>query len=253
MAVTGVNWFDSETGKSMPRAFGLERDLEALEQAIDRCHRCRLIIIDVIDAYLGRTDSHKSAEVRGLLAPLAELAARKHVAIVGITHLSKGGAGNAIYRSMGSIAFVAASRAAWLVAKDKQSPTRRLFLPMKNNLAADTAGLAFGIVSDGAAPYLAWEKGDITMTADEALAPEPREYDAPERDDAAEWLRTMLADGPAAASDLQRQAKTDGHAWSTVRRAKGGSSGSCRAAIDLAMRGNGRGSYHPRPPTKVLT
>jgi archaellum biogenesis ATPase FlaH len=220
IALTGINWFDAETGKAIVRPFSLERDLPSLERAIDQLVGCRLIIIDVLDAYLGRTDSHRNSEVRGLLSPLAELAARKHVAVVCVSHLNKSSNGAAMYRAIGSIGIIGASRAAWLVAKDKQSPARRLLLGMKNNLAADTSGLAFGIVSDGAAPFLAWESGAVTMTADEALAPDPHEHDAPERDDAGEWLKSMLADGPVSSSDLKRQAAKDGIAWRTVNRAK---------------------------------
>ena len=51
-----------------------------------------------------------------------------------------------MYRAMGSLAFVAAARAAWAVVRDKTDPRRRLMLAVKNNLAADTAnGLAFTI------------------------------------------------------------------------------------------------------------
>jgi RecA-family ATPase len=48
-------------------------DVAALELAIHRIH-ARLLIIDPISAYLGSTDSHRDAEVRGLIAPLPALA-----------------------------------------------------------------------------------------------------------------------------------------------------------------------------------
>ena len=48
-------------------------------------------------------------------------------------------------RVTGSLAFVAAARAAYLVAQDPQNPARRFFLPMKNNLGPDSLGLAFHI------------------------------------------------------------------------------------------------------------
>ena len=65
-----------------------------------------------ITAYLGgNTDSHKNAEIRGLLAPLAALAAKYGVALVLVTHCPKRDNGPAIHRIIGSIAFAAAARA----------------------------------------------------------------------------------------------------------------------------------------------
>ena len=55
-------------------------------------------------------DSHKNSEVRGVLELIAEMAARRRVAVVGVTHFNKG-EGSAINKVIGSIAFVAASRA----------------------------------------------------------------------------------------------------------------------------------------------
>lgn len=148
-------------------SFSLEQDIERLEHAIKGVAECRLVVIDPITAYCGATDSHKNAEIRSLLTPLAELAAKHRVAVVCVSHLNKG-QGAAIYRTMGSLAFVAAARAAYVVAKDKNDPKRRLFMPIKNNLGDDTNGLAYRIV-DG---RIEWEPDLVNMTADEALGDE---------------------------------------------------------------------------------
>ena len=58
------------------RGIDLTRDLEHVEAAIRATPDCRLVIIDPISAYLGNSDSHKNADIRGLLAPVADLASR---------------------------------------------------------------------------------------------------------------------------------------------------------------------------------
>ena len=59
---------------------------------------CRLILIDPISAYLGAIDDHRNADVRGLLSPLAEIAERLRIAVVLVSHLSKGGGSNGKHR-----------------------------------------------------------------------------------------------------------------------------------------------------------
>ena len=71
------------------KLFNLEDDVEALANYLVTHPGTKLVIVDPIDAYLGRTDSHKNAEVRRVLAPLAKLAADHDVAFLGVTHLSK--------------------------------------------------------------------------------------------------------------------------------------------------------------------
>jgi hypothetical protein len=152
------------------RAITLE-DIAKIRTAADRLPDCKLIVIDPVSCFLGESDSHKNAEIRALLAPLAKLAADKGLAAVIVSHLSKG-SGPAMYRTMGSIAFVAAARAAFLACKDRDDATdnRRLFLPVKNNIGNDKTGLAYRFAGEREQTRIEWEPEPVTTTADEATA-----------------------------------------------------------------------------------
>ena len=166
-------------------------------------------------------DSHNNAEVRALLTPLARLASKYKIAIVGVTHLNKGN-GPAMYRATGSLAFVAAARAVFVVIKDPEDPARRLVLPVKNNLAVDNSGLAYRIVTTPAkTPTIGWEPGPVTVTADELMSAMPNERGGgSDQNEAVDWIRAQLKNGPQKAKDLVRRAEEDGLEWRTVHRAK---------------------------------
>ncbi|KKL07141.1 hypothetical protein LCGC14_2588990, partial [marine sediment metagenome] len=83
-----VRYPNPESGAWEKKMFSLRRDLSALEKAIKKLGDVRLIVIDPITAYLDGTDSHKNADVRGLLAPLSELAAKHKVAVLAVSHLN---------------------------------------------------------------------------------------------------------------------------------------------------------------------
>lgn len=202
------------------RHFSLEADLPRLEEVLCEHTETRLVIVDPIAAYCGAVDSHKNSDVRGLLAPLAELAGRHRVAIVSVTHLSKSGGTKAVYRAMGSLAFAAAARAVWAVTKDADDPQRRLFLPAKLNLASDPDGLAYRI-DDG---RVAWEPEPVKLHADDAFAAEARAATGAgnrgsERREATEWLHGQLTDGPVPTSQIIADAKENGFSERTLRRA----------------------------------
>jgi putative DNA primase/helicase len=214
-------------GRLTKRTFDLSRDIEALGAAARRIGNVTLIIIDPISAYLGGTDSHRNADIRGLLAPLASVAGVLDAAIVAVSHLNKSSSSDALMRVTGSLAFVAAARAAFLVVKDAQEPARRLFVSAKNNLGPDQGnGLAFRVVpvtlEDGiSTSRLEWEPEPVTITANEALA--AVSADTEERSaltDAMQFLRDLLATGPISSKEVERLAKADGHAVATIRRAR---------------------------------
>ena len=165
-------------GEERIRSLSLQSDIGRLGQHL-KMYGARLIVLDPT-AYLGGVDSHKNTDVRAALAPLAKLAEEYGVAVVAITHLNKAvGSGEALMRVTGSLAFVAAARAAFVVTKDEDDPERRLMLPAKNNLARDTLGLGFNLQSvvlpTGRTSRVVWETTPAAITAEEAMARQPDE------------------------------------------------------------------------------
>jgi putative DNA primase/helicase len=219
VAIRAIAGKDSES--RYRRAFDLARDLEHLEAELERMKDCRLVVVDPISAYLGRSAENVNAEVRSLLSPLAALAADRNVAVVVVTHLRKG-EGTAMHRTMGSMAFVAAARAAWIVCRDPQTPNRRLMLPLKNNLATDVAGLAYSIEPKGpnGAAIVCWSNEAVTLQADEVFAqPSTGNARDGERREVCDWLRTFLAEGPQPAGEVRLAAEAHGFGYATLRRA----------------------------------
>jgi putative DNA primase/helicase len=209
----------TEDGEIFNRGFSLASDIDRLAKRVEEIGDVALIQIDPISAYLGGTDSHKNADVRALLSPLSNLAEKFNVAVVVVTHLNKG-SGSAIYRSVGSIAFTAAARTAWVVTKDKDDHSRRLLLPVKNNIGNDHTGLAYRVeTASNDAPVVMWEQQPVEIDINEALNSESDDMRS-ERDDAREWLESELYNGPVSSKDLQARAREAGHSWSTVKRSK---------------------------------
>lgn len=208
--VESIQEIDTEDETSTQRMFSFKQDVSKLANLLDKLPDCVLIVIDPVSAYLDNADSNNNSDIRGLLAPLAELASKNKIAVVLISHLNKNSSGNAAYRVMGSLAFTAAVRSAYIVTKDKEKPDRRLFMPLKNNIAKDTSGLAYSIFEFNGAPVIAWEDKPVEMTAEEALAPTETEEEYTITDIAIDFLLDFLSKGPVKVDEVHKEAKKAG-------------------------------------------
>jgi AAA domain len=112
-----------EDGKK--RAFDPASDIEALTETCDQLGNVNLIIIDPV-VMIAKGDSHKNAETRRDLQPLADLAERTQAALIGIHHLTKRSEGaNPVDRVSGSLAFGAAPRVILMNTLDPKSGRNR--------------------------------------------------------------------------------------------------------------------------------
>lgn len=202
------------TGSGKRRSFNLTHDIAKLEAALEQLGgAARLVVIDPITAYMGgKIDNNGATEVRDVLNPVQDLAARFGVAIVCVSHPPKNaGQGKAVNAIIGSQAYVAATRAAWMVIRDPDNTDRRLFLQVKNNLG-NARGLAFGVqtrqVPTGHAPFVMFENGYVDTTADEALSgkAQTQGLGRNKTDMAKAFLFRELANGPVDNQTLMQRA-----------------------------------------------
>ncbi len=189
-------------------------DLATIETAIIE-HKPGLVIVDPIVAFTGQADTYRSNEVRGLLAPLAALAARHGCAVVAVRHLTKATGGKTIYRGQGSIDFFAAVRSCLLVGKSPDNPKEKIIVHQKSNLGPETPSLKFSI-EEGRFEWI----GETTITADQVLNTPTDSDERSEIDEAVEFLRDTLKDGAVSSKDVFRQAKAAGVSERTLWRAK---------------------------------
>jgi KaiC/GvpD/RAD55 family RecA-like ATPase len=215
------------------RTFNLQRDLQTLERQIEKIGNVALVVIDPVSSYLGKVDSHNNSDVRSVLEPLSEMAERKRVAILSLTHFSKGGQNatkKALDRFIGSVAFTGAPRAAFAVIGDPDHEERRLFLSVKNNLARTPQGLAYRLeqrlvgneVEGIVGSRIMWESEPVTISANEALAADSAGLGSrTAKAEAIELLETALDGGPLPARDIRELARDHGITEKAIRMARG--------------------------------
>lgn len=208
-------------------AFDPGRDMALLEAAADKLQAPRLLILDpIVSAVQG--DSHKSAEVRRSLAPVVVLAQRTGCAVIGITHFSKGTGGrDPVERVTGSIAFAALARMVLVAAKvkaDDEDGERRLLLRAKSNVGPDDGGFAYELERVDVAPQVEgqrvrWLEALEGSARDLLAEAEADPANAEDANDAATFLRSLLADGPVGAKTIKADADGAGYSWDQVKRA----------------------------------
>lgn len=197
--------------------------IEGVLQAVG----AKLVVVDPISAYLPGIDTYRDNEVRVALAPLVALAERQDVTVIGIVHMSKNVERTAMQRVLGSTAFTALSRAAYMVAKDPDDQDRRLVLPVKFNLGRRPGGLAFrptpAVVETPEGQRITtvraiWETDPVALTADEVLRRQTR--GGTPGVEAESFIRRTLADGPVPAKEIESLAAGAGISDITLRRAR---------------------------------
>ena len=114
---------DSE-GFDLP--LSLPKDTAALTQEIKNVDAAVVGFDPLLSRLDARLDSHKDADVRRALEPLATMADTAGVTVLGLIHVSKSISSDALTLLMASRAFTAVARAVLFVAVDPDNEEQRL-------------------------------------------------------------------------------------------------------------------------------
>lgn len=214
--VVAVNHVPTQDGEPRLPHIG---DADQLYRALESVG-ARLVVVDPLMAYLpSDVNSHRDQDVRRALAPLADLADETGVSVVAVRHLNKSGGSNPKYRGGGSIGLIGAARSGLLVAEDPDAPERRVLAPTKSNLAQDAPSLTYKLVeASNGSVAVSWE-GESEHPA-EALLETKSADERTAQDEAVDFLRERLRNGPVPVSELKSDAQKLGVSWRTFRRAK---------------------------------
>jgi hypothetical protein len=196
-------------------------NLAALAEVLAQT-RPLLVVLDPVVAFLdSNVQLSNELSVRRALTPLADLAHEHRCTFVLVRHLNKSDSSRALYRGAHSIAFQAACRSCWLLARDPLHAGRRVLAQVKNNEAPAQPSLALVLVTaEGRPPAVEW-LGPHPWSADQLLRAagrSPRISLALEK--AKEFLAAYLKDGPHTSREVWQAAQKERLSQKTLRRAR---------------------------------
>lgn len=205
--------------------FDPAKDIDLLAAELERIGDVGLIMIDpIVSAVAG--DMHRANDVRRALQGLVDLAEKYDSAVLGITHFSKGSAGNnPAERVLGSQAFGALARTVLVAAKQEDSDLRVL-ARAKSNIADDSGGCSYSIEECTVRENITTTRvlwGDfIEGSAREILADVERveSGEQPDDDDPAEALRRILSAGQLTGKEAKKLMTDNGYTTKQVRTAR---------------------------------
>lgn len=206
------------------RPFDPSIHMPALLAAMREFPNLKAMLVDPIVAVTPRdSDSHKNAETRRGLQPLVDLATERDIALLGITHFTKGTAGrDPIERITGSLAFGAIPRVVWGVAKGDNEDGPRRLVRIASNIGMSGGGFEYLLRQDlvldhdFTAQRVVWGKRLDGSPLD--LLENNQEKS--KKFQAIELLDSLLTNGPVAVNEIRDAAAGNGISWPTIERAK---------------------------------
>lgn len=142
-------------------------DLKRLEETIKEVNPT-LIVIDPIQAFMGKADPNAQVQVRNSLAPLKIIVEKYGCSIVLVQHLKKGNEAKSIYKGAGSIDFVGFARSTLMVFKNPEDKAERMLIHTTSNVAKEGHCLSYRISDAG----LLWCEDKGELDADDLLSQE---------------------------------------------------------------------------------
>ena len=195
-------------------AGGLTLDDERIRKAIIE-FRPRLVVIDPIQAYLSSdTDLQIAGRERRLMHHLGMWATAYDCAIVLIGHLNKKEGAKGLYRSLGSIDVVAASRSVLQVERNPENPCIRLVRQIKNSLGPDGAEIGF---------FITEEDGFQWLDSSDKQSDEAQKYSADfktKAEKASFLIKKLLAEGDMPSKGIHETLKKAGISRRTIEETK---------------------------------
>ena len=207
------------------RTFDITEDLYDVEMSLQNRGGeppFKLLIIDPVMSVV-RGDSNQPNNVRQALEPLRLLAERQNIAVIGITHYSKGTSKSLPQdRVIGSQAFVALARMVLGLGKDEETGNRRLVV-LKSNIVDTNIGYEFSYQFftdvDGCEVARIDLIDELRGSTRELLAEiEPEEAGSAVAE-ATEFLQDILQDKPLHQKEIMQAAKDAGISWTAIKRA----------------------------------
>ncbi len=214
-------------------ALSLPRDLHQMEETA-KATDAALLLLDPLTSRLGEAlDTHKDADVRRALEPLAAIADRVDMSVLGLMHHNKSGSTDPLQLVMGSKAFTAVARSVHTVVPDPddEAGTRRLFGTPKNNLGpTDLPSMSFTMAphsietDDGTAwtAKVVWGSEHAGSIRDAMQRGAESTDDKSATSEAAGWLGDFIEmnGGVAASAEIKRAGIKAGHQEHTLKRAR---------------------------------
>lgn len=201
------------------RLLELPQDITILENKVIQ-REAKLLILDPVLTMLGG-DANKDQEARKALAPIRDMAERTGVTVICVRHLNKNVSLSAIQRGGGNMGLIGVARAGAFFAPHPDDDKLRVMAVHKSNLAQRPPSLSYRIVTSAVHDTARIEWAGTTEHDANSLASGPASpAEKSKLDEAKEFLRDELSDGPMWAKAILRDARDAGVAHATLYSAK---------------------------------
>lgn len=222
---------EAETKKK--RLLAIDVDIDLLRDKIKEIGDVKLIIIDPVSGFIGKTRDHVDSEVRNLLSGLNDLADESNLSVVINKHQRKKGSGQGINSAIdevaGSGAWVNFPRQSFIIAEHPEDPEQILLANLKVNINKKNREAYCYKIQDCQytnkdnelikTSHIIWQNYIVKLTATEALSKDA--YELSKKANAITFIESYLEDrGQSRAEDILNAALESGIKKDTFYAAK---------------------------------